>query len=78
MSPDGSVGAVGGVPEKAVAVLNAGAHYFLVPASEAGQARAAVGRRLDVIPVTTLGQALHFLRSIGGSAPVPVSPVTKP
>ena len=78
IDPSGAVGAVGGVPEKTVAVENAGAKYFIVPASEAAQARGAASGGLQVIPVSTLAQALHFLRSIGGSAPVPITPVTKP
>ena len=74
----GAVGPVGGVPEKTVTVENAGAKYFLVPASEAGQARRAARKGLHVIPVSTLAQALHFLRTIGGAAPVPITPVTNP
>ena len=78
IDPSGAVGPVGGVPEKTVVVEHAGAKYFLVPASEVAQARAAASSGLKVIPVSTLAQALHFLRSIGGSAPVPITPVTKP
>src|SRR6185295_14967049 len=43
ISLDGSVGAVGGVKQKTVTVERAGAKVFLVPASEADEARAAAG-----------------------------------
>lgn len=56
---DGSVGAVGGVEQKAVAVETGRADLFLVPADETGQARR---RGLRVLGVAGLAEALAELR----------------
>jgi PDZ domain-containing protein len=74
----GRVGEVGGVAEKTIAVERAGAQYFFVPAGEASIARAEATKGLHVIGVTSLGEVLRYLRGIGGAAPVPISPPTKP
>lgn len=75
ISPDGTVGDVGGVAEKTIAVENAGATVFIVPAVEVSTARAAAKPSLHVEGVTTLAQALKDLRDLGGSEPIPL---TKP
>lgn len=64
---DGSVGAVGGVAQKAVAVADAGVELFLVPAAEVEAARRHVGDRLQVEPVETLDDALRILSTFGGN-----------
>ena len=66
--PDGSIGAVGGIPQKTIAVENAGAKVFLVPASEARQATTKVRDGLVVLPVSTLSQAIADLVRLGGHA----------
>jgi Lon-like protease len=63
---NGSVGPVGGVPQKTVAVENAHATVFLVPQSEVGQAKQKATGSLHVFGVTTLAQALADLESLGG------------
>ena len=74
VAPNGAVGEIGGVAEKAVAVHDAGATLFLVPqGSDVRLARAAAGPGLRVIGVTTLAQALRDLRGLGGDAPVPLT-----
>ncbi len=60
---DGKVGAVGGVPQKTIAVRRAGADIFLVPSSEYKQAKANAGK-MRVVKVDTLDQALAFLRTL--------------
>ncbi len=72
ISPDGQVGAVGGVEEKAVAVHNAGATYFIVPdgGGNVDAARAADQPDLTILPVRSLAQALADLERIGGAKPV--------
>ncbi|HTV11886.1 MAG TPA: PDZ domain-containing protein [Acidimicrobiales bacterium] len=68
IAPNGQVGDVGGVQEKAVAVEKAGAQVFFVPSVEYKVAKSVVGNRLRVVPVTTLAQVLHVLQSdYGGS-----------
>jgi PDZ domain-containing protein len=61
----GAVGAVGGVPQKTVAVRRAGATLFLVPSSEYDEAKKFAGD-MQVESVDTLDDALRVLASIGG------------
>lgn len=77
MAPDGQVGAVGGLEEKAVAAHNAHAQYFIVPDGDGNvdAARAADEPGLTILPVTSLKEALEDLRQLGGAKPVPI---TKP
>jgi PDZ domain-containing protein len=65
--PDGSVGDVGGVAQKTVAVERAGATLFLVPPQELSVARSKATGRLQVMAVSTLAQALADLAQVGGS-----------
>jgi PDZ domain-containing protein len=72
---DGSVGAIGGVVQKASAVKQAGVDVFLVPkaqgAKEIERIRQVAGPGLQVIPVGTLDEALAALEELGGD---PVKP----
>lgn len=63
---DSSVGPVGGVPQKAAAVRDAGIDVFLVPAETARAARARVGDAVRIVPVRTLEDALVALQELGG------------
>jgi Lon-like protease len=65
----GNVGPVGGVPQKTVAVENAGASIFLVPPQEYRDAMSKDRPGLQVYAVSTLDQALHILAAHGGSVP---------
>jgi PDZ domain-containing protein len=61
----GNVGPIGGVKQKIIAAENAGAKYFLVPnvpenVNPAMQYR----HNITVVPVTTLQQAIAFLRAV--------------
>lgn len=64
IDPEGRVGPVGGVAEKAVAISRAGAKFFLVPPEEAKTAREHVFKGVKVEPVRTLSQALSDLARI--------------
>ena len=64
--PDGTIGDVGGVQQKTVAVNDAGATLFLVPPPELAVAKSVAGPHLKVLAVATLGQALKDLAQIGG------------
>lgn len=66
---DGNVGAVGGVPQKTVAVRRAGVDLFLVPSSEYEQALRYAGD-MRVEPVDTIEDALEVLASVGGGTTV--------
>lgn len=63
---DGDVGPVGNVGLKAVAVREAGADAFLVPAGQGAQALARAGGGLEIVEVSTLDEALAVLESVGG------------
>jgi Lon-like protease len=71
---DGSVGAVGGVAQKAVAARNDGASLMLVPVGEAAEAREHAGD-LKVVAVRNLDDALRALERAGGT-PVPTETTT--
>ncbi len=64
--PDGTVGDVGGVQQKTVAVDRAGATVFLVPEPELTVAKSMAGPHLKVFAVQTLAQALADLQHLGG------------
>jgi PDZ domain-containing protein len=64
---DGSVGAVGGVAQKTLAVKRSGVDLFLVPSGELERARRFAGDDLRVEAVDTLDDALEVLASVGGN-----------
>lgn len=69
---DGSVGAIGGLRQKASAVAQAGVEVFLVPAAQRDDdieaARIAAGDGVEIIPVATLDEALDALARFGGGS----------
>jgi Lon-like protease len=70
INEDGSVGAIGALRQKTVAVMRAGADVFFVPASqpeaELAEVIALAGDRLRIVPVATLAEALLVLEELGG------------
>jgi len=69
MDASGNVGDVGGVPQKTVAVENAGATIFMVPPDEYADAKSKQKPGLAIYKVSTLSQALHVLAENGGHVP---------
>jgi Lon-like protease len=68
ISPNGAVGDVGGVPQKTVAVADAGATLFFVPTrAEKVAADEKAPASLKVTTVTSLDQALRALFALGGT-----------
>ncbi len=66
---NGNVGEIGGLRQKTIAVIRAGADVFIVPKGEIADAqKAAVGSRLRVVGVETLDDALKVLADEGGNA----------
>ena len=65
MDVDGNVGPIGGMHQKVLAVKASGASEFLVPSSEAAEARKYAGS-LKIVPVDTIDQALAALTALGG------------
>jgi len=66
MSIDGSIGDVGGVAQKTIAVRGAGASVFFVPVQEYAVAKAHAGPKLKVYAVSSIGQVIRILESLGG------------
>jgi len=66
IDPDGTVGQVGGVAQKTIAVERAGATLFLVPEAQLPVARSKENASLTVLGVTSLHQALQDLARYGG------------
>jgi PDZ domain-containing protein len=64
---DGSVGEIGGVAQKTVAVREAGVHLFLVPMSEVAEARRHAGKHLRIEGVRNIRDALRILAGVGGN-----------
>lgn len=64
VSPDGTVGPIGGVRQKAVAAELAGAEYMLVPVDNLAEAHTAPIEDLQLIAVNSVQEALAFLDTI--------------
>jgi PDZ domain-containing protein len=75
---DGSVGAIGGLRQKASAVAQAGVDVFIVPSAQGDEdierARRSGGDGLRIIPVSTVDEALAVLEELGGS-PIDAVPI---
>jgi Lon-like protease len=67
MQLNGTVGDVGGVSQKAVAARRSGADVMLVPRNLEAEAKKTAGD-MQVIPVSTLDEALDALANLGGNA----------
>ncbi len=65
MGLDGSVGPVGGVPQKVVAAKRAGTQVLLVPKGEGAQAKKRSGN-MKVFEVENISQAIDALENSGG------------
>ena len=72
ISPDGSVGAVGGVEQKAITARTNGVRLMIVPKSEVADARRGAGN-VRVVGVDNINQALAALHRAGGTEVPPPS-----
>jgi len=72
IGPDGSVGAVGGVEQKAITARTNGVQLMIVPKREVAAARRGAGN-VRVVGVKNIDQALDALRAAGGSEVPPPS-----
>ena len=60
---DGTVGPIGGVPQKAHSTVRAGTDLFLVPASQAPEAAAVAEPSVNVVGVETLAEAIAAIEA---------------
>jgi PDZ domain-containing protein len=76
MQLDGTVGPIGGLPQKVSAVRQAGIDHFLVPAGQSdadmARAREIAGDDVELIAVADIDEALAALHRLGGD-PLPDS-----
>ena len=73
---DGSVGAIGGLIQKASAVEQAGVELLLVPTRQGDEqiaAARAAAPDLEIVAVATLDEAIDVLVAFGGERPDPSS-----
>jgi PDZ domain-containing protein len=68
---DGGIGAVGGVAEKLIAVSRQGVSTFLIPAENCDNVRGRVPDGLRLVKVSTIKEALRFLRDPKVAAAAP-------
>jgi Lon-like protease len=68
---DGSVGPVGGVAEKLIAVRRLGVTTFLIPADNCASVRGRIPDGLRLVKVAKIGDALRFLRDEQAAATAP-------
>jgi PDZ domain-containing protein len=79
ISPDWTIGQVGGIREKVATALSAGYTVFFVPKAEAKVALSVPHRGMNVVPVVTLNQAVSWLCKHGGTSAVCTNPwIIKP
>ncbi|MBF9129971.1 PDZ domain-containing protein [Plantactinospora sp. S1510] len=64
INDEGTVGPIGGIPQKLVGAKRAGAKYFLVPADNCEEALRNAQSGLPMARVATLGEALSALETI--------------
>jgi PDZ domain-containing protein len=68
---DETVGAIGALRQKTVAVKASGAKVFFIPSSQKAEeievAKRIAGSKLRIAPVANLGEALAILKEMGGS-----------
>jgi len=71
ISPDGAVGAIGGITHKMGAALDAGATVFLVPADNCDEAVTEQQDGMRLVKVDTLGTAVDALHALSTGADAP-------
>ena len=74
IAQDGTVGAVGGAAEKALAAEQDGAQIFLVPKDDSDEARRWV-KQLQIVPIERLEDAIHALCAL---QPLPTAATPDP
>jgi PDZ domain-containing protein len=65
---DGSVGPVGGIPQKTIGVRNSGIRVFLVPAGDNAAEARQYADGMRIVPVKSFRQALRSLATLSKSA----------
>ena len=77
MSPDGTVGPIGGIRQKLAGARGAGAELFLIPAMHCKEAAGFVPDGLTVTPITTLTDAVKAVETWTSGGTVSSCPVSE-
>ncbi len=75
ITPEGSVGAIGGIAQKMIASADHGAQLFIAPKSNCQDIVGHVPAGLKVVPVATLNQAVKVLNDFKAKKPLASCPV---
>lgn len=75
MSPDGTVGAIGGIRQKLAGAAEAGAELFLLPAVHCKEAEGFIPAGLTVTPITSLTDAVTAVETWTSGGSVSACPV---
>lgn len=78
ITPDGSVGPIGGIRQKLAGARDAGATLFLMPVEHCGEADGHVPDGLTVVPVETLSDGIGAIRSFRAGEPLEACPAPTP
>jgi len=71
ISASGQVGSVGGVRHKAFGAANAGASVFMIPVQNCDQVRGVSIQGMDIVPISTLSEAVEVLALSRGGGVLP-------
>jgi PDZ domain-containing protein len=74
ISPEGVVGAIGGIRQKLAGARAAGAELFLMPSVHCGEAAGYVPDGLKAVPVDTLTDAITAIEAWKAGSTVPSCP----
>lgn len=74
ISPDGTVGAIGGIRQKLAAARNDGATLFLMPKVHCSEAEGFVPDGLTVVPVETISDGIAAIEAYAAGKPVAACP----
>ena len=77
MSPDGTVGPIGGIRQKLAGARGAGAQLFLIPAKQCKEAEGFVPDGLTVTPITTLTDAVKAVETWTSGGTVSSCPINE-
>ncbi|GAB3586451.1 YlbL family protein [Calidifontibacter terrae] len=77
ISEDGSVGPIGGIAHKMVGAKDAGATYFLAPASDCDEVVGNIPKGMTVVKVATVDEALAAMKKIATGARTGMPACTK-
>jgi len=74
ITPDGTVGPIGGIRQKLAGARHNGAVLFLMPEAHCAEASGHIPEGLTVVPVTSLGEGVQAIEDFNAGKPVSTCP----